>query len=314
MKKGIFSIISVIIILFNTVSIYASQNYYPFEEQEKVIQELFVQKAQARYKKDYILESEIAEKLRALGVKELSQEEVLNKFYNSDIMPYIDYSSANAKWSTYRTTRTVNGISYEVQNLIAEPKNGNSNLSIRQSGTATGISAKQAGSAYILQLIASEALSAGASIIPGGSTALRLYDILKGAPGVNTSTSMSTNDINYVFSGEITACFAYVKKVGQSDNSQQLTYVSSMIVMGVTTTTLASWMQNGVYTTRPITNTQNNLTIKPQGYQSIAGAITAYYDVYAPKKSCVSRITFGSSSVSPLNYYPLVPEFPAYIN
>lgn len=65
----------------------------------------------------------VEKQLAALGVEELTPEEVEEKFINTgEVVPYVTVPVSNSvTWMSSRQTYSYNGVTYEIQTLTAQP-------------------------------------------------------------------------------------------------------------------------------------------------------------------------------------------------
>lgn len=171
----------------------------------------------------------INESLFDLGVREVTMEELAQKSEIADISPMavVPTGYKNVHWETYRAIWVKDSVRYEVQHIVASPK-GTGSSSISQSGTTVqttngGVRAAATG------LIVTSAKE-GASLIPGVDIAITLYDAIKQAITDFSSTTEVTNiTSSFNWDYNMNVDFMYVKKEGQSDTSQFLSFRSSEV-------------------------------------------------------------------------------------
>ena len=146
------------------------------------------------------------------------------------------------------------------------------------------------------------------------SLALTVYDSVKGfVSGISKTTEISSAEIVYSYAHTTTASFKYVKIKGQSDDYQNLTYISTKGTTAVGyqyptfTYSGGSVKPNVIQGNRTITST-------PNGYNSNANAVKAYSDLYAAQFSYLESVKItGLESKSVSLIYPVCPRFPAHI-
>lgn len=144
--------------------------------------------------------------------------------------------------------------------------------------------------------------------------ALSVYDTISGfVSGISKTTEISSAEIVYSYAHITTASFKYVKIKGQSDDYQNLTYISTKGTTAVGyqyptfTYSGGSVKPNVIQGNRTITST-------PSGYNSNVNAVKAYSDPYAARRSYVGSVKItGLESKSVSSIYPVCPEFPAHI-
>ncbi len=262
---------------------------------------------------EYDKVQQIDEQLRKYGVERLTAKEVQKRFSDVDgIAPYVLAPDAsNVDWASMRKTYIKNGVTYEVQTLIAQPNSKSSNL--KKSGS------KALSSTYRWQVGGMNAISVlvsglgGIKLSTGASLAVTAYDTVKAAlTGISKTTEISSADIIYSYAHTTTATFKYVKVNGQSDNAQSMTYVSTM-----GTTVVGYQYPTFVYSGGNVAPTviQGSRTIEsiPVGYDSNDYAIEAYLNG-PTRKACISSVKItGIETKAVATISPVVPEFPAHI-
>ena len=255
----------------------------------------------------------VDQQLANLGVEKITSKEVQEKFYeNPFITPYVTTPvSNNATWLSRRESWTYNGIKYEVQTLISQPKNNNSNLIQKGNCSVSSTSPFQAGFMSLVSTVAYGTIGK----IPGASSLLSVYDGAKDfLSAISSTTEISKADVLYSYSHTTTVSFKYVKVNGQSDDHQRLSYISSK-----GTTAVGYMFPSFVFSGGSVTPNviQGNRTINatPTGYDNIANAVQAYVNPYSASRNYLLYVTItGLESKNVSTIYPICPEFPSQIN
>jgi hypothetical protein len=322
LKKKVFYSLLVFLFLFanSSLSFAAPESFNNiYELREQKIRELYMRKAEliAQGLIHHEKLDNIDNELRTLGVQFLTHEQAKRFFINNNVVqPLIDVpSQPNVNWSTYTSWVITNGKTYEVQRLVAQPNELDSNL--KSSGFKL-LSSSYNWKAGTMNALGSAAMS-GAGYIPGASLALSVYDVVSSfVSGISKETTITDAEISYTWAQVTTAVFSYVKESDQSDEYQQLTYISTMATVAV------GW-QYPVFTY--INNNGNQVTVQPNviqgtrtitaipdGYDSGFNAVDAYLSPYAKKRATVDRIEItGIESKNVAYIYPVSPQFPAHI-
>lgn len=316
MKKIYFLFLTVAMIFALTPVSFAAGND---DSRIQSIQELYKQKSAllATTPIDQTSIDNINQKLKKLGVEFLTQEQVDAKARQAaatttGIQPMIAVpTQSNIVWSSYRDTMVVSGVNYEVQHLIAEPNGQSSNL--RTSGV-TAVNSSGGLQAGTLAMIGSGSTSV-AGAIPGVGTVLSVYDALKSFyGGLQRTSTISDIQVSYTYSATTTVTFLYVKKVGQSDDSQILSYICNLETASVTWV-VPSFTSDVTGAVHPVNTTGTNyLSAVGAGYDVSLNAINAYISPYAPKTGFITTFRIsGPESKTVVNLYPLVPSYPSQV-
>ena len=165
-----------------------------------------------------------------------------------------------------------------------------------------------------MAFLGSAAKSTAGMIAPVGNT-LSVYDALAAfASGLTPTSTITDISANYTWSQTTIVVFEYVKKVGQNDDSQILTYISSSVTTWVGWT-IPGFTSNSTGAVRPVgTAGDKYIYSTPAGFDNTYNAAWAYADVNAPKNDYVNYVTLsGFESKVLVNIYPLIPSFPIQI-
>lgn len=106
-----------------------------------------------------------------------------------------------------------------------------------------------------------------------------------------------------------TVCFTYVKKKGEDDKYQNMTFRSN------TFTLASSHTMIGINNGQPYSKTTDtNQTVYSDFYANGSKALDAYLDVYAPRSSFVKYFNFyNHDKTVELRDYVINPSFPSQI-
>lgn len=257
--------------------------------------------------------------LHGLGVEFLSPTEVNNLFLKSKnnidierVITQVSPPTSNKNtWMSWRSDYTYNGVVYNAQSLVAQPKSSSSRLSNIGSRTITFGRNWKAGAYNVISSVATSA----AGNIPGASLALGFYDAVKSfVTGINTTTEVDVPHVTYSWSNTTTAMFTYIRKKNESDDSQILSLVSTKTVtaVGYQIPTFAYKNSNGTFVMTPKV-IQGNRTINatPTGYGRLDNAVMGYNAGGGPRKITVGNIRIsGPESNTVQTIYPCNPQFP----
>lgn len=264
---------------------------------------------------------EIDQRLEALGVTKLSSKELQKQFINTpnivsqkpflNIKPNVSTPSAkNVVWMSSRQNYTYAGKTYEIQTLIAQPNEYNSNLK-KIGHKAISSTYKWAAGAKEVLSISGESL---VGLIPYSNIPLTFYDCVSGfIQGISRTTEISDVEIMYSYAHTTTASFKYVKLKGQSDNNQRLTYISTKgtTVVGYQ---IPKFVASGITVQPNVIQGNRTRNLVPNGYNSNLNAVKAYTDIFAPTRAYVDKVKItGMESKVTSEIYPICPQFPPHI-
>ena len=273
---------------------------------EIIINMLLDERAESLSLDDQDKVHQIDRQLVELGAEILTPEEAAKVFERDSggIGTYVATpASSSVQWVSTRVNYVYGGQAYEIQTLIAQPKNNSSILSQMGSRSLSSTYQWLAGVMNALQVVGSAAVGAAVEKIPGSSIALTVYDTVSAfISGISKTTDISSASIVYSYSHKTTASFKFVKKKGQSDNSQFLSYVSTngVTAVGYQYPTLT---YNG-FSKPNIVQGQRTVSSTPNGYNSNANAAKAYATTGRMDRLCVSSVTITgieSKSVSKIS-------------
>jgi len=268
-------------------------------------------------------------KLAKLGIEFLTEDQVKTQFPETktdkklalagqtiQIASRVSTPSSNRNtWMSYRTSSYLyGGKKYNIQRLIAQPKQSSSALCNSGSRMVTFSTNWSAG---IANVIKSSILSA-VGLIQGSTFALAFYDAVSSfLSGISRTTEVKVPHINYSWSSTTTAVFTYIRLESQTDNYQWLSLISTktQTVVGYTIPTFNYKSSNGYWYLTPKL-VQGNRTIygTPNGYDSYVEAIFAYNSIGGgPRHRAISSITIsGPESKTVQVIYPCYPQFPLH--
>lgn len=276
------------------------------------IDALLEQRAQLICYEEYDKLPNIDQQLARLGVEKLTAEEVQERFIGDEVTPYVSAPvSNNVTWLSSRQDYTYNGVTYEIQTLIAQPNEQDSSLKQIGGRTISSTYKWQVGNMNLLSAIASAAIGS----LPNANLVVTVYNALKGyISGISPATEISSTEITYAYAHTTTANFKYVKIKGESDDKQKLTYISTKGTTAINYQIPQFTYVNGTPYPQVI-NGNRILTSVPYQYGSDYNAIQAYNDVYAPTRSYVDRIEItGIESKRVSDIAPICPQFPLQIS
>ncbi len=307
--KKVFSMSLVFVMLLSSNIVAFANNMNSTEDQ---VEYLIDYRAELLSLGKYNELENIDQRLEALGVEFLTNLEVQSKAIDTSngIARVSTPVMENVTWMSSRTNYTYNGVTYEIQTLTAQPKNHNSNLIDLSNKAISSTYRWRAGAMNAISAIGMGALGE----IPGASIYISVYNTLSSwLSGISPTTEISAADILYSVSNVTTATFKYVKVLGESDNRQSLTYISTKCVTAIGYQYPTLEYNDGSVTPNVIQGSQKLYTT-PNGYNSNYNAVRAYNDVYSQTRACVSRVKItGIESKTVANIYPVYPQFPLHI-
>lgn len=251
----------------------------------------------AQKKEGYLEEYDrLGKELEFFGVDFLSPNEVDSKMeiamktYEGPTPKVIRPPNGKYIWSSYRDDWVKNGVTYEVEHLTAEPS---ANSNILKGTQARVIQATINLEAATTNLI-SATIKAGASEInTPTSVIITVYDAVKGfVSDVNFGRKTIIPDItvNYTVSWFQNIDFMYVKKLGESDDKQVLTFMSSA-VSGETTwvTPEFKYKVNGaVKSVKNLVDSRRMEYYYPGAHRNGSMAVAALFNPSAPRHAYVT--------------------------
>lgn len=318
-------LISLVTTLVLTFAVFAPNNINAMTtSNDMLVEELFNQRALLINENRFNELDEIDRQLATLGTYKISEQAISSLLSSKSKLstkesalsresydPLVVKPEANnVSWYSSRTTLLYNGVNYEIQTLTAQPNAYSSNLKQRGNRAISSTYKWKAGS-----MNAIKALGAGLlGEIPGASLVSTVYSTVSSfVSGISPTTEISSAAINYSYANTTTATFKYVKKVGQSDDYQWLSYISTKCVTAIGYQ-YPEFSYSGGSVTPNIIQGKRTLYSTPSGYNSNLNAVKAYNSTYGLQKACVGSIQItGIESKTVSNIYPVYPEFPLHI-
>ncbi|GIP18219.1 hypothetical protein J40TS1_38610 [Paenibacillus montaniterrae] len=305
MKKIFIGLLLTLSVLFSTSSTtYASDYIFEINSnnaarmQEERIQEIYEERARVQSEMNEGYEEKLEElqkDLESLGVEFLTDSEVKSKLRaTGQITPFVETpKSNNITWSSYRNPNWVlNGVKYEVQHLTAESNSKPSTLTDSQTISLQSSSSWKVGLQNFVLTAAKEGVS---TINTGVGIALTVYDAVKSFisdSNFTKSTTVSNVKASYTTSFYETIDFMYVKKVGQQDKDQVLSFVTNSMT-GKTSWVVPKFSYNkyngATESVEHVTGTRS-FDYKATGHRNGSFAVHAYVDPMFGSHSMVTRV------------------------
>jgi len=239
--------------------------------------------------------------LEKLGVEFLLPQQVQIQFGDDSavakllatdlITPYVSAPNKNnIVWTTYRQNHVANGITHEVQHLIARSNTLNSSLKDTVTASLTYNNTYVAATTNLLTLIAKEGTT---TISPITNAAITIYDAIKSfIASFNKTTVVKNVEISYKTDYYTEINFMYVKLKSQSDDDQKLAFVSNS-VRGDTRYDISQFEYGPdgatTGTADPITG-KREWKYQGRGFLSNAQAVLSYRDSSQPKIGLVGSV------------------------
>ena len=256
--------------------------------------------------------------LKELGVEQLTSEEVQERFGScEDIIPYIEKPESNTvNWFLDTDIQAANGVASDVQPLTATAKtNVNSNLKGTKNITLQTKKNWTAGALKVLEVAANKLISFAISSNAGAKTAKTAYDYAKAyLSGISTTTEISDVEASYMVSYSTTVKFKFVKKRGQPESSQQMTFISTRCEVAVHGSFPVFTYKNGA--THPnIISYNDRIVATPSGYNSNENAVKLFIDPsYTPAFAYVGYIDiYGLEGQKVTTLSPICPSYPTQV-
>jgi hypothetical protein len=244
--------------------------------------------------------------LQKLGVNPISYEEALAIHNGSSvggdvsIQVTVPPSNSNVRWYELNYYITRSGTTYEIQELYAQGLSNGTNLAKGQNGVTL----------YTIKQIAVKNLTQIASVY--AQKVIGLIPIVQWLPYefLFSDNSQVTNNSHVITHRSLsTVCFTYVKLSGQSDNYQNLSFISNMVTIA-SSHTLAGYRNGSPYSK----TTDKVNTEYASNYASGTAAVNSFTDPYAPRSSYISFYRFyNHDQTASLTQYIINPSFPAQI-
>lgn len=228
--------------------------------------------------------------------------------------------SAVNTWASYRTIYTSNGVTYNIQRLVAQPSSASSPLADAKSRTVTFSRNWEAGAVNVFSTLAEAGFGAIVGEIPGASFALTFLDAVESfVTGISTTTEVDVPHIAYSWSLVTTASFMYVRQNSQTDDYQWLSLICTKTATEVGYQLPRFSYTNSNFDEEPVL-TPNVIQGKrmiydtPSYYNSNSLAVAAYNSVSGgPLKNCIGSIDITAPEAKRVEkIYPCYPSFPLH--
>lgn len=296
MKKlsaRMLSIFLFVFMLIPVIPVQANDGGILSDEETSEIERLFERRASLIMSEEYDELDAIDCRLEELGVHKMSEQEAEEFIHeHSDISTYVTKPSDGAiTWYTGRETMTYEGTDYEIQTLLATPNAKDSALKGASSGSGKTLNSTYQWQAAAMNLLKTTATGYLGQKISGFERAWSAYELLKPfITALQPTSEVISTEVIYSYSWTATISFKYVKKTGESDDYQAMTYVSSKCeaVVGWQCPTF-SYDTTGVAHPSMLQGNQN-LSGRAIGYNSNYNAVKAYLDPTAPRSTFVNYI------------------------
>ena len=279
----------------------------------------------SEYEKSAIIEElgVIDSELQDLGVTFLNSQDLQRFFIDHSGMTSEEFlsrivipSSTYNDWMLSQGQYTVNGVQYDVIQLLASPKPqylSQSHLGYDTQKVASFSNAQwTAGTANIVRATSENWLGVGLQSVQG-----TIYNAIHSyAPDVTPTTLVSTWQINYRLSGAVTASFQYVRESQNSSwDEGTLTLVSTKAYSTVNYTTQAFSYRDVDLTWHPACSGVSGnkyYNAMPTNYNSPYEAIAIYNSVsYSTKYYTVRRLkVFNPNNANEITENLLEPAVP----
>jgi len=226
--------------------------------------------------------------------------------------------SAVNTWASYRSTYTYNGISYNIQKLIAQPTDPSSPLAEANSRTVTFSRNWQAGAVNVISTFAEAGLGALVGEIPSASFALTFLDAVESfITGISTTTEVDVPHIVYSWSLVTTASFMYVRQSNQTDDYQWLSLICTKTTteVGYQLPSFGYVNSNGTSVLTPeVIQGRRTINNTPNSYNSNSLAVSAYNSVSGgPLRNCIGSVDITAPEGKRVEkIYPCCPAFPLH--
>lgn len=219
----------------------------------------------------------------------------MTEIQDDTITPLVDIpDSAINTWASYRSVYTSDGVTYNIQKLVAQPLVSSSPLN-KIGGTRVVCTNKLiAGIANVLSACAENAVGSLISELTESNIIVRVYDVISAfIAGVSTSTEVDVEHVDYSWSQVTTASFMYVRPSTETDDYQWLSLICTKTVTSV------GYQSPGFHYVNSNGNSvlapqviQGNKTIRntPSGYNSDSLAVYAYTSLINAGQNCIGYV------------------------
>lgn len=271
--------------------------------------------------------------LTRLGVQFLSDAQIQNMFPESktnkalslsgltstqsetdSIAPRVSVpESSYNTWTLRTSTLTVDGVSYNVQKLIAQPASSSSPLTNVGTRTINYDTNWKAGAVNVLKSVATSLVGGAAGTVPGANVAVSFLDAVAAyVTGISSTTEVDVPHIAYTWSNVTTASFTYVRLSSQSDYYQWLSLICTKANAEVRYTIPSFCKANGTIIYPKTISDTRDIHAMNTDYNSSDLAVSIYKsNASAPYQSCIDKIKLtapGSKSIQTVSIcYPSMP-------
>lgn len=261
------------------------------ELHDAAIQELFEERALLLLHEsiDTLQLNRIDQELINLGVEFLTESQVQKLLIEATINEYIQEgrpvprfinvpSSTNNNWTSSIVTLThSNNVRYDVQRITVTARNSNSSQSIPMTTRTVNFSRNwQAGAVNVLAV----GVSHTAGQIPLLSNLISFFDAVSGfAQGISRTTEVSVPHIAYIWHGNATTVFTFVRLAGQPSSIGRMTQVSTSVAFTAqyTIPTFSQRLVNGNWAMVPgLRTTGRSFTFTHPGHNNVSVAMNTF--------------------------------------
>ena len=242
----------------------------------------------------------------------------MTEIQDDTITPLVDIpDSAINTWASYRSVYTSDGVTYNIQKLVAQPAMGSSPLAEANSRIVTFSKNWKAGVENVLTVLAGNYVGAITSGITEASVVVKLYDLLEAfITGVSQTTEVDIPHIVYSWSLVTTASFMYVRPSTETDDYQWLSLICTKTVTRVhyQSPTFNYINSNGSQVLAPdIIDGEKLIRNTPSGYNSDSLAVYAYNTLISAGQNCVGYIDITAPEAKRVEQItPCCPSFPIH--
>lgn len=262
---------------------------------------------------------EIDEQLACMGVETLTSQEVLEQFNDNDegVAAYAALpESENVFWFTYRNNITYDGVAYEVQTLLAMVKDGESS-NLRETGAVVlqNKNKWEASALNVWKLTAKNGLYYYLNSNRYTQIAKNIYEYGKAfISGLSEKTVIKNVKAVYTYNVFTTASFKCVKKKGDPDSKQMMTYISTSCEVALSGNFPTFYYDGNGVNHPDIITFKEKIIARPIGYSSDYNAVKAFTSIYEPTRAYVDGLDiYGLEGRKLITVCKMRPQFPAHI-
>lgn len=259
---------------------------------------------------------EIELSLEQFGFTPISQEEAIAKKlikdkYNDSNRNYAIVPGSTTNTKFYNRREKYSSDKYEIQTIRAVPLTEKSSLAESDMITMYQKNQMEAGALTVIKATVTSTATALSSKVNIAYTA---YDLLnKTYSSITGKSKIGNSKVIYDYDIQTNVCFKYVKKVGESDDKQILSHISTMY-SGYCNTYYKKFTYNSTSYTADSIVQKENIEVKPSKYNNNLAALSYYlgntsiYKYYAPNFTIQ-----GLEGKIVEIIYPITPEFPLQV-